>query len=81
MLMATTAFAHIQNIDTNIDTGSRGVWLIATIGVLAGLASFVVCAASGLSQLVERHEDHHVYRWWALALGAVATLIVAGAVN
>lgn len=81
MLMATTAFARIENIDTNIDTGSRGVWLIATIAALAGLSSFVVCAASGLSQLVEREEEHHVYKWWALALGAVATLTVAGAVN
>ncbi len=81
VLLATTAFTRLRNIDTNIDTGSRAAWLIVTIAVVSGFLALTICAASGLTHLTQQREDRDVFRWWAVALGSVAFLVIVGSLS
>ena len=80
-LLATTTVTRLRDIDTNIDTGSRAAWFIVAIAVMLGFLAFVVCAATGLARLTQQREAPHVYRWWAVAICSIATLVVVGSLS
>ena len=37
-----------------------------------------VGVVTGLARRFRLSEDHHVYRWWAVAAGSIAVVVVAG---
>ncbi|MEL6894237.1 MAG: hypothetical protein AAFP84_21780 [Actinomycetota bacterium] len=80
-LLGTATVTRLWDVDTNIDTGSRVAWFIVAIALILGLLGFIVCAATGLARLTHQQEARHVYRWWAVAICAVATLVIVGSLS
>ena len=81
VLLGTTAFTELRDVDTNIDTGNITSRYIVVASAIIGLCALVVCLVTGLVRLTRPRRTSHVYRWWAVAGVSVAVVVIAGSLS